>query len=120
QKDFLNPRVLDQTLLAVVGYLSVLPMFSPEFVAILPEEQMRGQAQRWEALESRAPDETIRLACDFILRSIYQRLKMEKKLKEVTKRIQINPRSSGQRLTDAALKEQIETLRTQLRAAVRP
>jgi hypothetical protein len=69
----------------------LLPLYAPEFLARLPERQLREATPRWQALRTGAGDDETRLLIDLFLEAAQRRLGREAERLEVVGRIAGNP-----------------------------
>src|SRR5262249_12045895 len=71
--------------------LTLLPMYAPEFVATLADDQLQALVPRWEKLRAEAREDTSRLTADLFLQAAYQKLGRKKEREEAAARIRDNP-----------------------------
>jgi hypothetical protein len=90
--------------------LTLLPLYSPEFLSGLSDDQVRALAPRWEKLRPQARDDATRLGIDLFLENAARRLKDEARRQQAALRIEKNP-ARGQLLPAGGVPELIESLR---------
>jgi hypothetical protein len=100
--------------LDLVSVLALLPMCSADFLAKIPDVQVRAHTQVWQTLRSRAQSDVHRHAIDLVLHAAYERLGMEKERKETLERLKKNP-AMRELLPDEDMRKDIKTLREQIR-----
>ena len=71
--------------------LALLPLFAPDFLEKLPEEQVRTLESRWRAMREQADGDDKRLAVDLVLRAADHRLGRSQDEKEAADRVAANP-----------------------------
>jgi hypothetical protein len=86
-RDLTALRSVQEFAAAYAGGFTLLPLFVPDFVAGLPDDQVRALAPRWEALRAAAHDDFSRLAADLVLDAVYRRLGLEEEQREVAGRL---------------------------------
>jgi hypothetical protein len=93
-----KPRVQSNTgqqqanlILAYSDGLSLLPLFSPEFLAKLPEKQVRSLVPRWQKQQAAADDDVKRLGIDLFLEAAARRLGQTDEERAAAHRIAVNP-----------------------------
>jgi hypothetical protein len=85
------PLAVNNVLLAYGDGLSLLPLAAPEFLANLPEEQVRLLLARWRQAQPLADDNVKRLVVDMLLQAAHQRLGQSAESVEAGRRIAANP-----------------------------
>jgi hypothetical protein len=83
-----------QGLLLVVGSWSLLPLDAPEFLARLPEAQVRNLLPRWQAVREQSQDPVVHLGVDLFLAAAHERLGQSQERDAVAARIRDNPARS--------------------------
>jgi Tol biopolymer transport system component len=78
-------------ILAYSDGLCLLPLFTPEFLASLSDQQVRGLVPRWQKLRPRADDDVKRLGIDLFLEAAARRLDRKAEQQEAAGRIAANP-----------------------------
>jgi hypothetical protein len=73
--------------LTLGGGSAVFPLCVPEFLAGLPDEQVRRLMARWRELQTKATDDVSRRVLDLALWATYERLGMQKEKEETRKRL---------------------------------
>lgn len=87
-----NPRQQQANLiLAYSDGLSLLPLFIPNFLAKLSENQVRSLVPRWRKHQSAADDDVKRLGIDLFLDAAARRLGQPDEQQAVARRIAANP-----------------------------
>ncbi len=81
-------RMAPQLLFDIIGALSLAPMWSPDFLAEIPREQLEAMAARWQSLRTQATTNVGRQEIDLFLLASYLRLGREKNRLEVHQRLQ--------------------------------
>jgi hypothetical protein len=71
--------------------MALLPLFAPEFLDQLPDEQARWLESRWRALRDQADGDDKRLAVDLVLRAANHRVHQAQDEKEAADRVAANP-----------------------------
>ena len=71
--------------------MALLPLFAPDFLEKLPEEQARTLESRWRALRDAADGDDKRLAVDLVLCAANHRLGRAQDEKEAADRVAANP-----------------------------
>jgi hypothetical protein len=91
--------------------LTLLPLYTPEFLTGLSDEQLRALTPRWEKLRPGARDDATRLGIDLFLENAYRRLKDEdRRRQQAAQRIEKNP-ARGELLPAGGVPDLIESLR---------
>jgi hypothetical protein len=78
-------------LLAYGDGLSLLPLAVPEFLATLPDKQVREFLPRWQKAQTQADDPVKRLVVDVLLEAAHRRLGQTALADEAGKRLTANP-----------------------------
>lgn len=78
-------------ILAYSDGLSLLPLFAPNFLARLPEAQVRALVPRWRKQQASADDDVKRLGIDLFLRAAAERLGQKDEQQAAARRIAANP-----------------------------
>ncbi|MGH7173279.1 MAG: hypothetical protein ACRELG_23605, partial [Gemmataceae bacterium] len=87
-----NPRQQEANLiLAYSDGLSLLPLFVPDFLGGLSEQQVRSLVPRWRKQQSAADDDVKRLGIDLFLESASRRLGQPDQQQAAARRIAANP-----------------------------
>jgi hypothetical protein len=81
----------DDSGLAVFAVLALAPLESPDFIASLPEEDVRKLLPRWSELRAQTKENVLLLGMDLILRSAYGRTGQEKEKQAAADRVRANP-----------------------------
>jgi len=97
--------------LAYSDGLSLLPLFAPEFLSNLSENQVRGLVQRWQKLRPSADDDIKRLGIDLFLQAAGNRLGENDERQTAARRIASNPARTLV-LDDKDVKGLIESVRS--------
>jgi tetratricopeptide (TPR) repeat protein len=80
-------NLLDPTnLVELVGEMALLPMGASDFLARLPEQQIREMRSRWEIQRAKASDAS-RPLLDLVLHGLYRALGLEQERREAAARI---------------------------------
>lgn len=93
-KPRLQTNPLQQQANLILAYsdgLSLLPLFAPEFLAGLSEDQVRALVPRWQKLRTAADDDVKRLGIDLFLQAAAQRLKQPNEQQAAALRVTANP-----------------------------
>jgi tetratricopeptide (TPR) repeat protein len=85
------PLVINNALLAYGDGLALLPLAAPEFLASLPEQQVRHLLPRWQEALALADDDVKRLVVDVVLQGMHQRLGQTAEAAEAGRRVTGNP-----------------------------
>lgn len=85
------PQQQANLILAYSDGLSLLPLFAPEFLALLSEKQVRALVPRWQKLRPSANDNVKRLGIDLFFQAAAQRLKQPNEEQAAAARIAANP-----------------------------
>lgn len=80
-----------QELVRLPVELTVLPIFTPEFLATLSDEQLRALIPRWTAQEATKAEDDFRLMTDLFLTAAYERVGPAKEQKAAAARVESNP-----------------------------
>ncbi|HTU89150.1 MAG TPA: hypothetical protein VMF69_03540 [Gemmataceae bacterium] len=86
-----SPQPQANLILAYSDGLSLLPLFSPEFLALLSENQVRALVPRWRKQQAAADDDVKRLGIDLFLQAAAQRLRQPSEQQTAALRIAANP-----------------------------
>jgi hypothetical protein len=97
-------------ILAYSDGLSLVPLFTPEFLDGLSEKQVRDFLPRWEKLRPRADDDVKRLGIDLFLEAAARRLARKELQEEEAHRIAANP-AGKEILGDEGIKGLIASVR---------
>ena len=97
-------------ILAYSDGLTLLPLFSPEFLAGLSEKQVRSLLPRWQKQQDAANDDVKRLGIDLFLAAAAHRLDRPEERQEALRRIAANP-ARPEILGDKGAAELIESVR---------
>jgi hypothetical protein len=108
-----TPRAMQEVSAVYLGGLTLLPLFAPDFVAGLPDDQLRALAPRWQALHAAAEDDFSRLAADLVLQAVYQRLGLEQERREVAARLEKESPAARDVPWGGDVRHAIEQIRTQ-------
>jgi hypothetical protein len=106
-RDPLDP----QTLLDLVGSLSLVPLCTPEFLTQLPKDRLQAVTPRWVDLRAKMGSERSQREMDLILQALYQQLGQEKECQEVTQRLKNKPASALEWPSLEEIRQQLDTLR---------
>jgi hypothetical protein len=100
------------------AFLTLLPLYVPEFLASLPDDQVQALRLRWLTLREQAADDRTRLAVDLFLSASAQRLRHDAEQREADQRIEENPARAQllPREGVAGLIKQVHELPVQLEA----
>jgi hypothetical protein len=79
-----------QTFLLLAVGATLLPLYTPDYLAAIPDRRLRELVTRWEALRGQARDDVARLAVDLFLDAAYKRLGREDDRRGVTDRLKNN------------------------------
>jgi hypothetical protein len=79
------------SLLGLLGDLTLLPLYVPEFLAPLDDGTLQALLPRWEKVRSEARDEFSRLTADLFLHAAYHKLGREQEAREAAVRLDNNP-----------------------------
>ncbi|MHB1423984.1 MAG: TolB family protein [Gemmataceae bacterium] len=97
-------------ILAYSDGLSLLPLFSPEFLARLSEKQVRSLVPRWRKQQAAADDDVKRLGLDLFFAAAAQRLGRSDEQQAAILRIAANP-ARQEILGDKGVAELIDSVR---------
>jgi tetratricopeptide (TPR) repeat protein len=81
----------DDSGLATFTVLALAPLTSPDFLASLPEEEVRKLLPRWIALRDEAKEDVPHLGIDLVLQAAYGSLGQDKEKQEAADRVLKNP-----------------------------
>jgi hypothetical protein len=101
--------------LTVGGGSALLPLCFPEFLAGLPDEQVRVLGDRWQQLRAGAADDVSRRVLDLALYASYHRLGMQKEKADAAARLAKGPGGFDEQQWEATMKEGLRQTRHQLR-----
>ncbi len=100
----------NNALLAYGDSLALLPLAAPEFLAGLPDKQVRGVLARGKEARALAEDDVKRLVVDLLLQGAHQRLGQTAETAEAARRLAANA-VRGELLGDKGVAGLIENLR---------
>jgi hypothetical protein len=105
-----SPAAVATAPLSLIAGMSLLPLYAPEFVAKLPDEQLRATVLDWEALRHQANHDATKLGIDLFLKSAYAKLGEESQLKSVAERLPQNP-ARTKLLPEGGVAEVVQSIR---------
>lgn len=85
------PLMIPNALLAYGDGLALLPLAAPEFLADLPDKQVRRLLSCWQEARALADDDVKRLVVDVLLQAAHQRLGHTAEAAEAGRRVGANP-----------------------------
>ena len=95
----------------LASMLSLLPLCAPEFLAKLPDAQIRAMAGRWKSLREKATTDQARYQIDLILAAAYKRLGRDKEYRETAERLQSTNATAQRFLSSTDISEAVKSLR---------
>jgi hypothetical protein len=100
----------------LAGGLALLPMYTREFLAELPEHQLAAITPRWEVIREHSQHDLVHLGVDLFLHKAFQRQGFDMEAETVAERIRHNPYRAAPRLGDGT-GELVEAARQMMDAA---
>jgi hypothetical protein len=111
-----GPADWNDLLVTGLGGLALAPTLRADFLAGLPEEQVRKLIPRWRALEAQVKDDTGWHAIDLFLHAAFGRLGLEQAKQAVARRFTQEHHGSADLLDEKKMAEAMEKMRQETRA----
>ena len=111
--------ILSDVVMPGIGGLALAPTLRADFLAGLPEEQVRALLPRWRSLEAQVKDDTGWQAIDLFLHAAYARLGLEKEKQAIARRFTQEHHGSADLLDEKKMAEAVEKMRQEVWASVK-